>query len=498
MQSGLRVIDNPISVTQPSNRPYLMWGQVTSPVPLDSPHYAEYQERCLRTWSVDVKLATGELVSSARVLSPQGNSREGRRQLPRLPRKTAAGETIPGDTVVVAFLNGEYTGPVVIGTLSALPDASVSLADMEQNQITGRDTNERQDRIEHVDTTDTEAPLVTSHTVRSTGREVQTEHRGERRVGGQRLGAQRLETHDGGRSIDVEQVVQVTPTTTAVVREFNTDGTKLSRVHLIDAPSGKSTVQVSDIGAKLLQLTQNVEDASKLLLQSDNAMKLLLQHETPHLRTTAFSSDKSKMAGVLVEDLDERTRSGWSVGPKGELIVRRINAANQETKVEFNDDDSLTIQNAKGVTIDLTDGEMLITTGGTTVMLTENDGLHLMSKGGTVVSVADDAVSVSGPQCTIAADSVHLSTGAVLVGNTVPAAAKHAPTTEALYAKLAKLEASIAALYAWARIHTHPVVTNTGVGNATPTLTQPTGTATVGSFTPATVVTDSFSSFKGV
>lgn len=455
MQSSLRNLV-PANPNGSASRAFLVTGRVASPVDPRDPQFEDYASRCLRTWSVDVQLDSGEYLQSCRIVSLQGNPREGNRRLPRLPQVTASGETLPGDTVILGFLHGAVAAPVVLGALTPIIDPGLNLDELEATQMTTRDVNEQQNRIEFVDATDKEAPLITSHTERSTGMMVETEHRGEMRIDGDRRVAQYLERRRGGRDIEMEQMVEVDETTTASVRTSNRAAADLKSMHAVKGTKGTAMVVVEDLQARVLQLTQQVNELSKLVVRSSEAESLLLQQETKDLRTTAYSDSDSKTVGVLAEDLTARTRAGWSIGPRGELVLRRLNARSGETKIEFNDDDSLTIQIPSGPTVHLEREEVLITAGSSSARISDDDGVSLLTKGGSMISAFDDSVVVTAPECTINSRNIHLSTGSVLIGQT-PAGAFRLPAAERLQVNMLKIELALKSLVAWARTHTHPV-----------------------------------------
>lgn len=492
MQSGLlnQTTPNPYGSDR---RPYLTTGRVTAPMEPGHPDFKGYTERCLRSWSVDVILDTGEYLQSCRVMSVQGNQREGLRRLPRLPQVTASGEVIPGDSVVVSFLHGAAGVPVILGTIAPLPDPELKLDDLEQVQVTTRDPNERQDRHEYIDLNDPEKPLITAHMTRSTGLMVETEHSGVQRIDGKVRSAQALERRKGGRDVETEQMVEVDDTTTAALRTSNKAGATLRQMHAVKGSEGTAMVIIEDLKAQVLQLTHQVNELSKLVIKSDKADALLLQQETKDLRTTVYSDSASKTVGVLAEDLNSRTRAGWSIGPKGELIVRRLNASSGDTKIEFNDDDSMTLQVPSGPTVHLEKNEVLVTSGSTSVRVSDTEGVNMVTKGGTMVSAFDDAVVVTAPAVTLNAGNVHLSTGSVLVGQSA-AGAFTLPAAEKLQVKMAQIEAALKTLAVWARTHVH-----TSTPPSTPT--SPSVIPLPPSASPSNLfnlATDTLKSIKGV
>lgn len=467
-------------------------GRVSSPVPVTSPDYQGYVDRCLRTWSVDVQLESGEYLIGCRVVSMQGNDREGVRRLPRLPAIGRDGSTIAGDAVVVGFLNGFAGAPTVLGALSPAVSSSSTADSQEAVQVTTRDPHEIQDRVEFVDISYPTRDLITSVMTRNNGYNVEHEHRGETLVDGEPRAAQRLERHFGGRSVELEHRVEVDADTTALIRESNQNALELRSIHAVNAPSGMSSVIVSDLEAKVLQLTQQVENLATLVLRSNQGSQLLLQQETDALRTTIYADSDTKTVGLLAEDRSASTRAGWSIGPRGELLLRRIDGSNRETKIELNDDNSLTIQTPTGPTVHLGTDEVLVTSGGSTVRVSEDDGISVLTSDGKSSIVAtDDSLVVTGPTATIKAATVHLQTGAMLVGDSA-AGAQRVPSAERLAQRMLTIETALRALSTWAQTHTH---TSASPGVSTGPSLAPAPTAPTGLFN---LNTDTLKSVKGV
>lgn len=452
-QSGLRSFEFDPGGTEA--RPYLVVGRVTSSVPPGSPQYAAYVAQCLRSWTVDVRLENGDYIAAARVLSLQGNSREGVRRLPRLPRQTAAGETIPGDLVIVAFLNGSSSAPVVVGALSASAPPGTALEDIEAQQVATLDPDEWQDRQEYVDLSNPDETLTLQYVKRATGLMVEEEQAGLMRVNGTARFGRQLTRRRGGRDVESEQTVEVDDETEATVRHSNAAAADLRSLHMVKGAQGVSTVTVEDLQAQVLQLTQKVQELATLILRSDRGERLLLQQETPALRTTAFADSATKTVGLVHEDRAANTRAGWSIGPKGELLLRRLDAAGKETKLELNDDNSLTIQTPTGPLVHLDGDQVLVSSGGASVQISEDVGVSLTTKGGTTLVLADDAIVLTGDACTLKAGRVHLQTGALMVGDTLTGAQK-VPSAERLDERMRQVERALSALATFCRSHVHP------------------------------------------
>lgn len=487
------ILGMPTSVSSdgPAPRNAIRTGRVTSPVDPTDAKYESYVERCLKMWTVDVELDSGEILLGCRVLSSQGNGREGVRRLPRLPQVGADGTVIPGDHVVVAFLNGAIEGPVVLGTLTPMLDPNTPLDEIEASHIATKDINEVQSRQEFVDLTDKRGPLVMATMERNTGKDHEFEHRGQMWVDGQARASQLLERSSGARNLLTEQMVEVNETTTALVHASNTEARELRTIHSVDAPAGKSSLTIEDLEAKVLQLTQQVEALGTLVLRSDNAKRLMLQQETDALRTSIISDSDSKMVTLVVEDRQAGTRSGWTIGKDGEVALRRVDSSGRETGITILKDSTVTVQSATGSTVHLGQGEVIVTSGGSSVNISDTDGVSLMTKGGSMVSAFDDSVVVTAPQTTINAGSVHLSTGAVLIGSSA-AGAQRVPSAERLQAQMLRIEAALRAIQVWARTHTHPVAGT--VAGPSPVVLSPTAAPT----NLFNLVTDTLKTLKGL
>jgi hypothetical protein len=470
----------------------LRTGRVTAPVGVDDPSYEAYVQRCLKQWAVDVELDSNEYLVSCRVLSMQGNEREGVRRLPRIPRRGADGAVLPGDIVLVAFLNGHTDSAVVLGTLSP-SDHSVDLStsDLETFQVTTKDLNEVQDRLEHLDTSNPSASLVTATMSRNTGLMRETEHAGETWVNGQILSAQLLERSYAGRSIETEHRVEVDASTNAVLRTSDRDAKDLRQVHAVETAAGVSSVIVEDLQAKVLSLTQQVAQLNTFVLRSMEGKQLLLQQETPVLRTTAISDSDTKTVSLVVEDRGANTRAGWTVGPRGELILRRSGSDNKETTLSLTEDGNLVMQTPGGASVLIDDEDILVSTGRASITVSEASGVHLATKEGTRVTMTDDAVAVIGPTCTVQAGSVHLKTGGLLVGDSA-AGSKFVPDADKVESAIRTLQQRLAALTAAFNSHIHP----TGSPGS------PTGLSVVQATAPTPnlflTVRDSLKSVKGV
>lgn len=464
-------------------------GRVTSPVPPDDPAFDAYVQRCLRTWSVDVELDSGEYVIGCRLMTMQGNSREGVRRMPRLPSLGEGAAIVPGDLVVVGFLNGSVEAGLVLGAFNPSIHSSVSADDLEESQMTSRRADEVQERYEHSDITDPTA--ITSVVNRNDGLNLEREHGGDMIVDGVRLSAMHLERHVGGRNIDTEQVVSVDTTTKATIRTSNKAASDLRSMHAVQAPDGLSVVAYQDLQAQVIQLTHQVKELSKLVVSSDKAERLLLQHETPKLVTTVISDSDSKTVQMLAEDVAAKTKGGWSVGPKGEVLLRRLDANGKETIIQLNQDNTLTIQVPSGPTIYLDENDVMVTSGGSSITVSEDDGISLITKKGTMITAQDDAVVVSGDACTIATKTVHLKTGGLLVGAS-QAGAQRVPSAERLLARMIQVETALKTIALWCRTHTHPVA---GTAAAPSTQVLSPSASPSGLFN---LVTDTIKSIKGV
>jgi hypothetical protein len=451
------MIPSILSATYEAPKRYtLRTGRVAAPAGPGDAAYEAYVQRCLKQWSVDVELDNNEYLIGCRVLSMQGNAREGLRRLPRIPRKGPNGTSLPGDVVLVGFLNGQPDSAVVIGTLSPSEHAiDLTTEDLESLQVTTKDMNEVQDRLEHLDTSNPSAALVTATMSRTTGLMRETEHAGETWVDGQILSAQLLERSYAGRSIETEHRVEVDASTNAVVRTSDRDAKDLRQVHAVETAAGVSSVIVEDLQAQVLSLTQQVAQLNTLVLRSMEGKQLLLQQETPALRTTAISDSDTKTVSLVVEDRGANTRAGWTVGPKGELILRRSGSDNKETTLSLTEDGSLVMQTPGGASVLIDDEDVLVSTGTASVTISEASGVHLATRQGTRVTMTDDAVAVIGPTCTVQAGSVHLKTGGLLVGDSA-AGSKFVPDADKVESAIRTLQQRLAALTTAFNSHIHP------------------------------------------
>lgn len=434
----------------------LRTGRVVAPCDPSSAKYQDYVNRCLATWTVDVELESGEYVPNCRVLSFQGNSREGVRRLPRLPSPGANKEIVPGDIVVVGFLNGFAEAPVVLGTLSGMTHPNIPVDTQEAAQVTTKDINEAQDRREYIDWSNDQRPLVSSVMTRNSGLRHETEQRSQQWVGGKPMTAQRLERSLGGRSIEKEQTVEVEQGVTAIVRESNREGVDLREAHVVKTPQGVNSVTVEDLQAQVLQLTQQVAELSKLVVRSDKGESLFLQQETPKLRTTVLSDSDSRTVSILAEDRQENTRASLVLGKGGTITLRRNTGQRAETTIEMDDDDSLTLQIPSGPTVFLRDKDVIVTSGKASVTVSEEAGVSLVTAEGTSVNAVGESVVVTGQACTINAPQVHLSSGTILLGPGT-GLRNSLVSGEKLAIQMGRIETALSTLALWCRTHTHPV-----------------------------------------
>ena len=481
----------PMAAASPRSRSMLRTGRVVAPCDPSDAKYQDYVKRCLSTWAVDVELENGEYVPNCRVLSLQGNSREGLRRLPRLPSPGANKEIVPGDLVVVGFLNGFAEAPVVLGTLSSVTHPNIPADTQESAQVTTKDINEAQDRREYIDWSNDQRPLVSSVMTRNSGLRHETEQRSQQWVGGKPMTAQRLERSLGGRSIEKEQTVEVEQGVTAIVRESNREGVDLREAHVVKTAEGVSSVTVEDLKAQVLQLTQQVAELSKLVVRSDKGEALFLQQETPKLRTTVLSDSNSRTVSLLAEDRQENTRASLVLGAGGTVTIRRNTGQKAETTIALDDDDSLMLQIPSGPTVFLRDRDVIVTSGKASVTVSEEAGVSLVTAQGASVNAVDDTVVVTGQACTINAPQVHLSAGTVLLGPGT--GVRHSLVSgERLLIQMRRVETALSTLALWCRTHTHPVAGAT----AGPSLTRLLAAATpTGLIVPAT---DFLRSTKGV
>lgn len=437
-------------------RSTLRTGRVATPVPVDHKDYQAYVERCLRQWTVDVELDSGEYLVGCRVSSMQGNATEGVRRLPRIPRPGPGGRALPGDIVMVGFLNGHPDHPVVLGAFSVSSRApGLSPEDLESIQIATLDPNESQDRLEYLDLSDPQNPLVTSTSTRTTGLTREHEHVGESWVDGQRRSAHLLERSRGGRSVETEHRVEVDAETTAVLRTSDQNASTLRSMHAVDVGGEVSSVIIEDLQAQVLSLTQQVADLSTLVLRSTAGQQLFLQQQTEDLRTTAVSDSATRTVSLLAEDLGTSSRAGWTLGPSGELVLRRSGSDNRETTVSLTPSGDVVLQTPGGATILVDDEDILVSSGKASITVSEDAGVHLATKQGTRVTMTDDAVAVMGPACTVQAETVHLKTGGLLVGDSA-SGAKFVPDSNKVESAIRLLQQRLNALVTAFNSHVHP------------------------------------------
>lgn len=108
-------------------------GQVASPFAPDDAGFGAYVTQCLKSWSVDVVLNTGEYLVSCRIVVPQGNEREGVRRMLKFPTQSYDRTYWLGDQVVIGYLEGNGMAPIILGCLYPAqldPDSTLGLSDL--------------------------------------------------------------------------------------------------------------------------------------------------------------------------------------------------------------------------------------------------------------------------------------------------------------------------------------------------------------------------------
>lgn len=486
-------------------RTTLRTGRVTSPVsPAGNPKdFQAYVDRCLRTWSVDVLLDSGEYVPYCRIVSPQSNGREGLRRMFRMPMAATAaggssvvgeGTTTFGDLVVVGFVNGQTGSPVVLGSLTPMMSTTASADVMESAAVTTTDVTEWQDRHDHLNLDDPTNPLPSSTMARDTGLTRETEHQTQTRVNGQVVAAHILDRDLAARSTEHEQVVQGESGVTGVIRRSNTEAQDLTHLHSTIAGDASASVVIEDLKAQVLQLTQQMSTLYKLVLRSDQAKTLTVQQHAESFQLTVVSDAESKTATLLHEDLDEHTQGGLTLAPSSQVVLRRSTNGSPESVVMLNADGSITLRSASGTAVHLDQNDVLITSKSTTVLVSETNGVSVTTKGGSVLSIEDDSMVMTAPAVTVRTPQLHLNSGVVRVGDT-GGAGSGVPVIETLYTKLGKVETAISSLYSWAASHTHTATGSTSP--TTPPTSRPAGSAPVGQFNEGTAQGDALQTFRG-
>lgn len=469
----------------------LRTGQVVSPIPVDDPDYDGYVSRCLRTWSVDVLTDSGDYLPNVRVINAQGNSREGTRTLPRLPSLGVNGEEIPGDLVVVAGLYGSMDYSVVLGTLCPYIEADISADEQEAEMVTTRDINETISRKEYVDTS-YQRPLYMATTTRNSGLDLEHEHAGEVLVDGEPRLSHRLERVHAARSVDLEHRVQVNAGTLATIRESNTDALDVKRIHAVKSDEGVSTVTIADLQAQVLQLAHKVQELGELVMMSDKGKMAQIEHTSGPHHVLIFSDAPSKTVSTLVEDRDADTQGQWLIGPKGEVLIRRVDKDGKQTRIALNDDNTLTIQTPGGESIHLDDQAVLVTSSGSSLKVAEDTGVTMTAKDGAVVTVDED-ITLNANNLSLAGAAIHLKTGGLVVGDTL-AGAQSIPSAERMLQRMIQIEVALRTIGTWAQSHTH-TATSVGAPTTPPNIPLPSTATPTGLFN---LITDTIKSIKAV
>lgn len=487
----------PVDFNLPPAMHSLRAGRVTSPFDPrradEVEEYRAYIERCLKTWTVDVLLDTGQYLSAVRVMQVQGNGREGLRRMPRFPRFIPDQEVELGDEVIVAFLNGQPLAPIVIGTLAPPRNSLADFDTLSGQYATTTDENEWQDRHDYLDTS--KPKTLGSHTAtRDSGINREQEHFVDTWVNDIQLHSHVLEKDAKARTLEYEHYVQTGETTASSVRTTNENATNLRSLQVVKQEAGTNKLTLESLEAKVLSLSLEVETLGKLLVKATEGKQLLVQQSTDDATFTMAVSNPSKSMGVLMQDKTAGTTAGLNVAAEGLTTLKRVTSDGKQSEFFLDKDGSVLIRSAEGSTVLLDQGELVVTSGKSTVHVKDDGGVTLTAAGGTMVTVQDDAVMLTAPAVTLAAEMVHLQ-GQVVVGSGLPSGLQgFVPDTEQLYQKLARLADDVMNLTVWATTHMHP---SAPPGPPTPPAVPPAFPSLLSPQILASVVPDSLKSFRG-
>lgn len=487
----------PVDFNLPPAMHSLRTGRVTSPFDPRKPDEVEehrmYVERCLKTWTVDVLLDTGQYLSAVRVMQLQGNGREGLRRLPRFPRFIPDQEVEQGDEVVVAFLHGQPLAPIVVGTLTPPRNSQADFESLQSEYATTTDENEWQDRHDYLDTS--KPKTLGAHTsTRDTGLNRDVEHVVDTWIDDQERHSHVLQRDSKARSLEYEHFVQTGEGLGASVRTTDEDATTLRTLHVVKDAEGTGKVTLESLQAKVLSLALEVEQMGKLLVKATEGQQLMVQQTTQESTFTMAVSNPGKSVGLLMQDSQANTSAGVNIGPEGATTLKRIDGESKVSEVFLDTDGSVMLRSKEGSTVLLDEQEVLITSGRSTVHVGDNGGISITSAGGALVTVQDDAVMVTAPAITLASDLVHLQ-GQVIVGSGAPSGQQgFVPDTQQLYQKLAQLANDVSNLTIWASTHMHPTA---AVGLPSPPVIVPPVPSLLAPQILASVIPDSLKAFRG-
>lgn len=463
----------------------LRLGQVACPAPNGTPEHAAYIDYCLRTWTVDVVLEGGEYLPACRLMTPQGNDREGFRRMLKFPRavEPTADEgpvtttiTNLGDRVIVAFLNGYVLTPVVLGTLfpTAIdPDTSIPLAGEEGVEATTYVTtsaDEWRDRHEVVDHSVPENPRVAYTDRRDTGASTHVEHvvvhAGATATDpSENVEARALTSSEGARTLAREHRVERREggaVLTDMVQHADVDARQITYRHAVQETADLTHhVLVQDLGAKVLRLEQVVQEQAglinQLLLHSAEGARVTLHHRTGDAttpdHTATIVSDGTTQHLALVKTTPDGSAS-LAFEADSSVVLRCAPVGQPDSWLVMEEDGTINLHSATGASLRLSQGVASVRSGGASVVVRDEQVSALTSDGGYFTLSGASAV-LGAAQVTVNAPRLALQSGVVRVGST-GGGAHLIPAADVLYPKLNGLERRVARLEGAMMLHTHP------------------------------------------
>lgn len=482
-------------------------GQVASPVsPIkDAQTFDTYIQQCLRTWTVDVVLDDGSYLYACRIVTPQGNTREGLRRMFKFPRQDLSERHWVGDRVVVGFLEANAATPVVLGALfpiSITADPTATLAEAAKQVFVTPDQNEWRDRHEVIDYTDSTNPLPAHTERRDSGKKVEeVQEVFEAPVAGSPSDNTRnlvREFSDSAKTITHEHAVESggkdhrTINTVYTSDKAAKDLLASHQTQTTDGNSFTANVTYQDLEARTLNLQHQVQVltdvVNSLIMHSDQAQLLTVSHETFGQSVLIRSDGAHNNLSVVKRDKSDNSNASLQMSAHSVVVLRRSSNGQPDAWVVLDADGNAIVQSAFGSSVRLAKESAVVRSGGSSVLINDSQGIEAVSKDGGSFTLNGDAATVTAASVAVKASAITMATGALRVGagagNT-----SMIPATEKVYSRLTTLENRLADFEKWALTHFH---SSNGVRPATAPNIGPTG-----SFSPANAQGDSLVSMKG-
>ena len=479
-------------------------------VALPSRSVDEYIEFCIKNWSVDVVLESGDYVPQAKILTPQLNFREGIRRMLKFPVSLVDGqrETFHlGDEVVIAFLDGQPDRPVILGSMfSFLPTDgdNSTVEDLATRNFLPETKDQHRDRHEVIDYADEANPLQSYTDERNDAKTVRKDHlttdAGTAIEDNKEFRVIDLDTE--AKVLDHEHTVESgdqNERTIDTVRSQDLNARDLKSTHTTQERDGDTllehSVEFSDEQAKTLKFKHIVDlDGTKkneLFAKSDLANEVLVQHETENMLIMILSNPDQTQFSLVQMDKINGTSSSIVLEVNSQVTIRR-QGSDGDAWIVLDSSGQIILRSEKGATVLLGDDRVTLQTLNSSVSISDAEGITAVSAFKSHVAITKDGVSLGGENVILNSDVIHLQSGVVRVGDQ---GLRLIPDSAALARKIKQIEANLRALWNKYKLHKH---ISAGGGKPTsPTVPSP-GNAPGDVFrgTPADAKTFSVKNFR--